>query len=372
MNVSQEKIYNYLLDNIADGKFGENARIPTESELSKSFGTNRMNAHFAIKELERFGILRRNKKEGTFVNRVPRPYSFGELKSVTTRRVCVLNHCPPLYRHIHWNDRIMSALETVLKAESIEMIYRDISGINELKEYRRLLKELVCEGCNALLIVSDHDVEGVISQHPEIFFEFHNNVFIFDRGISNWQDWPYNVVSVNVFGDSVMVADYLLSKGYGNVFFCRAAGYESFWLRERQRGLEFGFKRGSGGRSSLNILEFEKDASLFIKNTNHFIKAIEHKEKQAPVVLIAPNDEVAAFIIDIAASHSLTAGKDFMLISFDDNSKYREYNLTTVSPALEKIGRRLGEMIKKNINNENSGETVCIKIDSELIIRETC
>jgi DNA-binding LacI/PurR family transcriptional regulator len=365
MNISQEKIYNYLLDNIADGKFGENARIPTESELSKSFDTNRMNAHFAIKELERFGILRRNKKQGTFVNRVPRPYSFGELKSVTTRRVCVLNHCPPLFRHIHWNDRIMSALENVLKAESIEMVYRDISGINELKEYRQLLKELVCEGCNALLIVSDHDVEGVISQHPEIFFEFHNNVFIFDRGISNWQDWPYNVVSVNVFGDSVMVADYLLSKGYDNVYFCRKTGFESFWLRERQRGLDFGFKRGSGGKSKLNVMEFAQ-------SDESFIKRIKQKAKHEPVVLIAPNDEVAAFIIDIAASHSLTAGKDFMLISFDDNSKYREYNLTTVSPSLEKIGRRLGEMIKKNINNENSGETACIKIDSELIIRETC
>ncbi|MFA6102614.1 MAG: substrate-binding domain-containing protein [Victivallaceae bacterium] len=368
MNLSQEKIYNYLLDNIAEGKFGENARIPTESELSKSFDTNRMNAHFAIKELERFGILRRNKKQGTFVNRVPRPYSFGELKSVTTRRVCVLNHCNPLFQHIHWNDRIMSALESVLKAESIEMVYRDISGINELEDYRRLLKELVCEGCNALLIVADQDLETVISQYPEIFFEFHNDVFIFDRGISNWLDWPYNIVSVNVFGDSVMVADYLLSKGLNNVIFCRRAGFESFWLRERLRGLEFGFKRGSGGNRKLKVLEIIKDGKSFAKGNDCFIKELESKS----VVLIAQNDEVAALIVDIAKSHSLTAGKDFMLISFDDNSKYREYNLTTVSPSLEKIGRRLGEMIKKNINNENSGETVCIKIDSELIVRETC
>jgi DNA-binding LacI/PurR family transcriptional regulator len=365
MNASQEKIYNYLLDNIADGKFGEDARIPTESELSKSFGTNRMNAHFAIKELERFGVLRRNKKQGTFVSRVPRPYSLGELKSVTTRRVCVLNHCNPNFQHIHWNDRIMSALENVLEAESIEMVYRDISGLNGLEEYRHLLEELVCEGCNALLIVADNDLESVIEQHPEIFFEFHNNVFIFDRGISNWLDWPYNVVSVNVFGDSVMVADYLLSKGLSNISFCRVSGFESFWLRERQRGLEFGFKRGSGGKAKLNVLEFaEGDES--------FIKTIKQKAKPEPAVLIAPNDEIAAVIIDIAASHSLTAGKDFLLISFDDNLKYREYNLTTVSPALEKIGRRLGEMIQKNINNEKSGETVCIKIDSELIIRETC
>lgn len=365
MNLTQEKIYNYLLDNIAKGNFGENSRIPTEKELSESFDTNRMNAYLAIKELEKFGVLRRNKKQGTFIHSVPRAYSLGKMKSLTTRRICVLNHCNESYRHIHWNKRIITALETVLKSESIEIVYRDISRVNELEEYRRLLKELICEGCNALLIVADQDVKGVLAQHPEIFFEFHNKVFIFDRGSSDWLDWPYNVVSVNVFGDSVTVADYVLSKGYKNVFFCQKAESRSFWLRERYRGLDFGLKRASGGKRRIKRVKITgRDES--------FINLIRSGKNGNTPVLIAQSDEFAAHMCDVAAKHGLTAGKDFKLISFDDNSKYLKYNLTTMSPSLEKIGRRLGEIIKRNMDVIGPDETTCIKVDSELIIRGTC
>ena len=122
MNINQDKIYKYLLDEIINGELALKDRIPTELELSKMFGATRMDAHRAVKKLEEFGILSRNKKRGTCIRQIPSPVTTGELKSVNTRRVCVLNHNEPLYSQIYWNDRIISAFEENIKQNKTEMI----------------------------------------------------------------------------------------------------------------------------------------------------------------------------------------------------------------------------------------------------------
>jgi DNA-binding LacI/PurR family transcriptional regulator len=64
-------------------------------------------------------------------------------------------------------------------------------------------------------------------------------------------------------------------------------------------------------------------------------------------------------------------GKDYSLLSFDDNNKYQDYNLTTVAPALEAIADCLGELICRQVDAA-TGEIHHIKIASRLIERATC
>ena len=362
MNVFQEKIYKYLLDNISDGKFGENERIPTENELGQMFSTNRKNAHFAIKELERSGILRRNKGQGTFVSHVPRAYSLGKLKSVATRRICVLNQCYSSASHIHWNNRIINALEEKLREADIEIAYSDVSGFKTLEEYKELLGTLLLDGCNGLIII-DNGENDILSDNMEIFFEFHNNVYIFDRGFKQWQDMPYNVVSINVFGEGLMAAEYLLSKGYADVIFCKTSDNE-YWIRERIRGMQFGFSRGQV-KKEIVVCEVGVDGV-----NNDLIQKL--KSSPGKYVLTVQNDGMASRIIDACAAAGLKVGKDFKTISFDDNSEFRSYDLTTISPALERVGKYLAAIVKKNMDKDGGREILCVKINSELVVRSSC
>jgi DNA-binding LacI/PurR family transcriptional regulator/DNA-binding transcriptional regulator YhcF (GntR family) len=361
MNIYQEKIYNHLLKRITTGRLPRNERIPTENELGRMFGTNRMNAHLAVKELERFGVLRRNKRQGTFVHKIPTSITVGELKSVNTRRVCVLNHNTPQVSKIHWNERIVNTLKA--EKNKIEMVFKDISHLNSQKELCDFIKKIAEDGYNSLIIVSDDFIDNIVSEHPEVFFKFHNNVFIFDRGTDHWHDWPYNVVSVNLFREGVIAAEYLLQSGYKKIIYAKRSE-NSYWQNERERGLQFGLLRGSDGKVQADIFKIADKLEGKI-----FDETEKSNEKCA---IVASNDEIASHIFQKGTEQNLKAGIDFGLLGFDDNAKFLEFNLTTISPPLEKIGTKLAELVIKNLNSKKNGEISKICIDSELIIRKTC
>jgi DNA-binding LacI/PurR family transcriptional regulator len=363
MNVHQEKIYNHLLKGIMDGALAVRERIPTETELGKMFNTNRMNAHLAIKKLEHFGIIRRNKRQGTFVHKIPSPITTGELKSINIRRVCVLNHNSPQISKIHWNERIISAFEGNIRKSKIEMVFKDISHVNSQEEFYDFIKNIVEEGYNSLIIVSDYFIDNIISEHPEVLFQFHNNVFIFDRGTNSWHDWPYNVASVNLFREGVIAAEYLLQKGYKKIIYTKW-NQNLYWQKERERGLQYGLLRGSEKKNQAEIFEVPE------KQEGKVLDRIKNCNEKCAIV--AANDEIAARILSAAKQQNLEPGIDFGLMGFDDNADFSEFNLTTISPPLEKIGSKLAELVIKNLNDKKNGEISAIRIDSELIVRETC
>lgn len=360
MNIHQEKIYNHLLNDIVSGKLPRNKRIPTENELCKIFKTNRMNAHIAVKQLERFGILRRNKGQGTFVSRIPSPVMTGELKSINTRRVCILNHNPVSINNIHWNERVIRPLENKICENNIETTFEDISRLTTKDEFCEAIKNIAERGYNSLVLVNDNFSDNIIQEYPEIVFKFHNNVFIFDRGSSMLHDWPYNVVTVNLFREGVMVAEYLLKQGYENIIYSKNAR-DYYWINERARGLQFGLQRESDGKICADILDIRNETLLDI---------IENSGKK--YALVAKNDESAAVILEHALKRGLKPGKDFGLIGFDDNMLFRDLKLTTVSPPLERIGEKLAELVVNSFNGKENDEIATIRIDSKLIIGDTC
>ncbi len=363
MNIYQEKIYNHLLERITTGKLPRDKRIPTENELCRMFDTNRMNAHFAVKKLEHSGVLRRNKRQGTFVHKIPSSITTGELKSINTRRVCILNHNNPKVRKIHWNERIVNAFEEKIQKSKIEMVFKDISHFNSKEEFYDFIKNIVAEGYNSLIIISDDFIDSIVLEHPEVLFQFHNNVFIFDRGENLWHDWPYNVVSINLFGEGVIAAEHLLQSGYKKIFYVKL-GENCYWEEERERGLQFGLMRESEEKIQADIFE------LSVLQEEKVLNKIKSSNKTCAIV--AANDEIAVRLSEAAKQLNLKPGIDFGLLGFDDNVRFREFNFTTLSPPLEKIGTRLAELVIKNINDKKNGEVSTIRINSELIVRKTC
>jgi GntR family transcriptional regulator of arabinose operon len=369
MNAIREQIYQFLLDEIAQGRYVPDERIPTEQELCRMFSTHRLNAHYAVRRLQEHGILRRNRKQGTFVSRVPAPYLMGQLKSQVTRRICIINTTPMAFQHIHWNQRLVAPLESGLSQAGIEVLFENISSIKTADAYRSFLADLIERGFNALLLIPEYSSQrqSPISSQPQLLFEFHNNVFIFDRGVHHWNSWPYNIVSINVFGEGEMVARHLANRDIRHVVFCHGVAKEQpLWLTERLNGLQYGMSREVQEGQQLQVCEFDP-----CRNSPTFFRKIRELLKTGTVAVVAQNDEFAAAIIDQAASHGLHAGQDFFVIGFDDNVKYQDYNLTTVSPGLERIGSCLAAMISRSLDHGDDYDITCTKVHSQLKIRAT-
>lgn len=61
------QVKRHILDNIGSGKWAAAARVPSESEIVKSFGISRMTANRALRELRDEGVLLRVAGVGSFV-----------------------------------------------------------------------------------------------------------------------------------------------------------------------------------------------------------------------------------------------------------------------------------------------------------------
>lgn len=69
-----ERVKDYILQNISDGTWPRNYRLPSENEFVTKMGVSRMTVHRALRELTAAGFLKRLQGVGTFVRR-PEPQS---------------------------------------------------------------------------------------------------------------------------------------------------------------------------------------------------------------------------------------------------------------------------------------------------------
>jgi DNA-binding LacI/PurR family transcriptional regulator/DNA-binding transcriptional regulator YhcF (GntR family) len=361
MNSSQREIYERLVDRISDGSLKPGAKLPTEMELGVQFNTNRLNAHYAVKSLEEAGLVTRNKRGGTVIRSAPSRFTVGKLKSVTASRVCVLNQHHPAVSGIHWNQRLMGPLEQRLREGGLELAYRNIHGLSSEAEYKKLLESLVLEGCKALALIADGSGQSVAFERPELLSEFHERVFVFDPGQAVWQGFPYNSVSINLFGEGALAAERLIRRhGLKRLAMIKSRGLARPWFEQRLRGAACAMKRLLGEGHAPELLEMDSpDAS--------FVKALAAEPERGA---IAANDMAAAQLALAAKAAGVKLGEGGLkLISFDDNALYREFELTTVAPSLERIGEKLASLILGSA--EEPGELSCVKINSTLTVRRT-
>ncbi len=69
-----EKVKEFVLENIGNGTWARNVRLPSEHELVSSLGVSRMTVHRALRELTAEGHIRRIQGVGTFIA-PPKPQS---------------------------------------------------------------------------------------------------------------------------------------------------------------------------------------------------------------------------------------------------------------------------------------------------------
>lgn len=137
-----EQVYRWLKSNIDTNKFDEGTRLPTEEELAKQFGINRMTVRKAMARLVEEGTVVRIKRKGTF------------LSDAATR-----------HKHFYYNLNQIISFENILKDRKMTAEYRvyeksvvDVSPhiAEELKLSVNSLVLMICriisvDGCPSFL-----------------------------------------------------------------------------------------------------------------------------------------------------------------------------------------------------------------------------
>ena len=350
MNPTQEKIYRQLVGEIVEGRLALNAKLPPERELAERLGTTRMDVHHAVKQLERRGLVACDRKRGTWVARDVPPELARRLKGETVRRITALGS-DNSFAFLHWNEDFLRGLGPELSNAGYEL---DCRGAGELD-----LGQLTQEGTRAFILHVRNDDE-LPPERLEALFRFHHQVFVYQTGAADWSRWPFHTVTINIFGEGCLAAERLVGRGFRQIAYC-APDIPSAWSLERLQGLRLGMARHTEGACQPDVWvgpPADIHASFAAAGGRH--------------ALVASNDETAARIIDCFAEKGLEAGKDYQILGFDDNVRFRDYALTTIAPRHQELGRRLARLVIENIDlSSDSGCTSYLKVDSQVVARKT-
>ena len=359
MNAEQYKIYSYLIGEMVQGRLAFNSRIEPEIELGKRFDTSRMNAHRAIKQLERRGIVRRNRQEGTIVNRRITAALARELKGDVVKRIGVIRS-RNLFEYLHWNDSLLAGLEPELLENGFSLEYVTMDGIDTREKLKAELKRLADDGFSAFILSIRGPDDRFFMDNADILFQYHRNIFVYQSGAEDWAQWPFHTVTVNLFGEGRVAAEYLLEYGYDRIAYCTCDPTPRHWSQERQKGLSFGLRRCSDGKIAPEYWVGQE-----VIHDNFLAGGKSH-------VLVGANDQSAALIVDHFRERGLEPGRDFHILGFDDNINFRHYDLTTVAPPHREIGRQLARLILDHTDIDAQYNMTCyLKIDSQIIKRQT-
>jgi DNA-binding LacI/PurR family transcriptional regulator len=366
MNAIRKDIYKHILTKIAGCELEKGDRIPTEVQLAKSFNTNRMNAHLAVKELEKSGIVKRNKRQGTTVTKTISDVDIDNLKTTASNIVNIMASPADKRFNIHWNESTLLDFETIVNQKGYRVYFQELPH-NE-KVLNECMDELSKKNSKALVILPDHGGTQIILDNLECFEKYRGDIIMLDRGGIPLRAFPYHTVGFNSYEEGVVAGKYLAGKGYTNIaYFGNKVGNKvgnklPFWVKHRYEGLKFGLK-------GLCIPECH-----ILDNRDSIGKAVFERITMSPeqLVIVGCNDSAATMALEYARKHGLNAPGDFHIMGFDNVLDLRSNNLTTVAIPIDKIGFAIANMIVAQLPWKKEDVILNIKLRSRIIERDTC
>jgi DNA-binding transcriptional regulator YhcF (GntR family) len=355
MTQESVNIFTHLLEKILHDEISEGEQLPTEVELAKKFKTNRTNASSAVRMLEKDGWVSRKKRHGTFLNKKPSIFQAREMINFQSKKILLLGTFED-YKGLHWNNVTLSSFEHLLNTDNYNFVYKELNDISTRKKLELFLSRDIGLDSFALVLLPDCEIEATFfMENYDLFVRFHENIYILDNGTIPMDNCPFHRICLDPFEDGMVAAKYILDSGFEDILFINEDP-NRYYTIQRKSGLRMGLARKSAGKINFDSID-NLDKIAF--DSKHYL-------------IISPRHDSAAEIIQSLDKRGLTPGKDYSLISFADMPEYRKYNITNISPALDEVGRLLGQLILyKNFGKDN-GNKLIIKVCPKVIERTSC
>ena len=328
---------------IAAGKFAKDGKLPSESELGKTFAASRMTVRGALAELQRQGLIEKRNGAGSFLTRralrtsgiiglvIPNFESFeffADIKDELDRHCKRLNY---RVRLVFTRERSHEAAVRDIRRKVRELAVAHAEGIifrpYVSEEYAAASREVVriCQRAEIPVVLIDSD----ITRPPE-------------RS-------DCDLVAVNNVDAGRRIADHLHARGYRQIaFLCEHRGYvrDANW-DNRLFGLagELALLGSPNGVRSLGFAPTDARALASVLRGKSRIDAI-----------VCGNDESAAAVLKTLRKLNTRIPEDVAVVGFDDIALARttEPPLTTISQPIRKIAATAFKALLARIRYPNS------------------
>jgi len=341
--VTGKYILTTLTKNIAEGRFSDDGKLPSEAALCKHFGVSRMTVRGALEELRRHGLIEKRNGAGSFLTHralrksgliglvIP---NYDDFEFFADIRNEINRHC----------SRIGYRLELACTHErEPEAAIRDI---------RRKVRELAVARAEGIIFrpyvsekFSNANREIVrICRHAEI------PVLLIDADITRPPERSdCDLVAVNNIDAGRRIADYLYGRGARRI---------AFLAQGKQNDINANWKnRLFGLAGELALLGCEQSVrTLRFAATDQKALSAALRGRQRPDAIVCGNDEMAAALVKNLHQLGKQVPEDIAVIGFDDLplASTTSPPLTTVSQPIRKIAATAIKVLLARIRYPNN------------------
>lgn len=358
MKVKYETVKQTLRNEIIDGKYKINEKLPTESELMKRFDVSRYTIRRAVDDLENEHYIYRIQGGGMFVQDWQRDWSTPEKNKI----IGVIS--------THMADyifpSIISGIDSVVTDQGYSLIVGNTLN-NHDRERQTLLNMLdlkiaglIIEPTQSALPNSNLDLYRQLQNYhiPTILFH------------STYPGFSFPTLLTKDLEAEKELTKYLFKLGHSNIL-------GIFQINDQQgvnrmSGMVQAYQEENIPITKSNIVMYQSnDAFTDIVNKADTIL----KDNPHITAIACYNDELATRIISHLQSQGLQVPHDISVVGFDnyEMAQLITPKLTTVNHPKRQLGEDAGEMIIDMINDKSVTSKFytpqIIKRDSAILVR---
>ena len=342
------QLQTWLIEQIEQGVFKANDKIPTEEELVQITGLARATIRQAIQNLANMGYLERKRKLGTFVRNA----------SVDVEKRTIVGLLVPDIRSGYAPELARGAEDEAAKSKH-SMILCDTDDLFVKADFHS--DRLVENGVSGVIFIptaaSDEQNRKIIDK----FIRKNIPVVLADRTIPGME---IDYVTTDNFDGGYEIARYLIEQGHRKI----GVVFSSLFSTERLRF--------EGYKKALTDYHIPIDPTIIIIDNGPFIpnryfqyarKLLMQKDKMTAI--FAGHDRIALQFYSAAQEMGVAIPGDISLVGYDDLN-FTTVHLTTMHQSIYEMGQESMKLIMSRIQGKER-EVQQIELKSYLVERDS-
>jgi DNA-binding LacI/PurR family transcriptional regulator len=351
-----QRIYRTLKAAIVSGEYKTGQRLPSESELVKTFGASRITVNRALRELQLGGIIDRRAGSGSYVRaEATRGYTFGLFIPELGQTEIFEPICQGMVAAKNAHNHVLIWGKTLASAETTEQEAREVC--------QRLIGNKV-SGVFFAPLEACPDKDNLNQAIVSMLTDARIPTVLLDRDIV---DYPYrsryDVVGIDNRRAGFVATQRLIDAG------CRRIGFIG-----RHHLAPSCVARSNGYRDAICNAAADL-APEFIQRLDPADRTCvaEVMERFRPDGIVCSNDRTAALLMKTLADLRISVPDQVRLVAFDD-VKYANLvsvPLTTIHQPCDQLGAAAIQAMIQRIETPDMPARD-ILVDFFLVVRESC
>lgn len=345
-----------LKNNILNGKIKPGDKIPSENELSSTYGVSRHTVRKALSILENDGFVTAEHGRGTFcMGRMHRNTKSNNIAVITT------------YISDYIFPRLIQGIDSVLTAKGYSIILKNTGNrqVNEAK----CLEDILTKNVDGVIIEPSRS--EVYCKHSNLYriLDEMNIPYVFVQGIyPQFMDKPH-ILMDDVRG-GYLLAKYLIDLGHRNIVgIFKVDDYQG---KARHKGYVQALQEAN--------IPYDPDKVIWFHTEDREVMPLLgikqlHKMNIRYDACMCYNDQIAWKVIKYLNKNGIRVPQDVSVTGYDDSVLPEEgfVKLTTIAHPKELFGELAAKLLLEQIAGvKEEDSNVKRLIEPKLIKRESC